>query len=138
MVSLFPEDTYKGRANGLRKDLAEKLEALKPSFLRFPGGCVVEGASIDLAYDWKDSIGTGPDGEPLEFNGTYGDVAARRQGQNIWTDENATNDANPSFMSYGLGFYEYFQLAEDIGAIGVPVINCGMCCMAQSNGSALQ
>lgn len=135
MVSLFPEDTYKGRANGLRKDLAEKLEALEPAFLRFPGGCVVEGASIDLAYDWKDSIGTGPDGEPLEFNGTYGDVAARRQGQNIWTDEGATNDANPSFMSYGLGFYEYFQLAEDIGAIGVPVINCGLSCMIQSNGS---
>ena len=135
MVSLFPEDTYKGRANGLRKDLAEKLEALKPAFLRFPGGCVVEGASIDLAYDWKDSIGTGPDGEPLEFNGTFGDVAARKQGQNVWTDERATNDANPSFMSYGLGFYEYFQLAEDIGAIGVPVINCGLSCMIQSNGS---
>lgn len=135
MVSLFPKDTYKGRENGLRKDLAEKLEALEPAFLRFPGGCVIEGATLATAYDWKASIGVGPDGEPLLFNGTYGDVAARRQGQNIWTDERATNDKYPSFMSYGLGFYEYFLLAEDIGAIGVPVINCGMCCMGQSNGA---
>jgi len=133
-VSLFPEDTFKGRENGLRKDLAEKLEALKPSFLRFPGGCVVEGDSLEFAYNWKDSIGTGPDGEPLEFNNTYGDVAARKQGQNIWTDERATNDKNPSYMSYGLGFYEYFQLAEDIGAIGVPVVNCGIRCMIAHGG----
>ena len=135
MVSLFPEDTYKGRENGLRKDLAEKLEALEPAFLRFPGGCVIEGATLDVAYDWKDSIAVGPDGEPLQFNGHYGDVAARKMGQNIWTDERATNDPYPSFMSYGLGFYEYFLLAEDIGAVGVPVVNCGMCCMGQSNGA---
>lgn len=134
MVSLFPEDTFKGRENGLRKDLAEKLEALKPSFLRFPGGCVVEGDSLEFAYDWKDSIGTGPDGEPLKFNDTYGDVAARKQGQNIWTDERATNDKHPSYMSYGLGFYEYFLLAEDIGAIGVPVVNCGIRCMIAHGG----
>lgn len=129
MVSLFPEDTFKGRENGTRKDLAEKLEALKPSFLRFPGGCVVEGDTLEFAYSWKDSIGTGPDGEPLMFNNTYGDVAARKQGQNIWTDERATNDKYPSYMSYGLGFYEYFQLAEDIGATGIPVVNCGIRCM---------
>lgn len=135
MVSLFPADTYKNRTNGLRKDLAEKLEALEPTFLRFPGGCVIEGVSLDKAYDWKDSIGVGPDGEPLQFNGTYGDVAARKQGQNIWTDERATDDKYPSYMSYGLGFYEYFQLAEDIGAIGVPVVNCGLGCMGQSDGS---
>ncbi len=134
MVSLFPKDTYKGRENGLRKDLAEKLEALSPAFLRFPGGCVIEGATLATAYDWKDSIGVGPDGEPLLFNGTYGDVAARRQGQNIWTDERATNDKYPSYMSYGLGFYEYFLLAEDIGAIGVPVLNCGLGCMGQGPG----
>ena len=131
MVSLFPEDTFKGRENGLRKDLAEKLEALEPAFVRFPGGCVVEGINLEGAYDWKDSIGASPDGEPLEFNGTYGDVAARKQGQNIWTNENTSSDANPCFMSYGLGFYEYFLLAEDIGAIGLPVINCGKCCMIQ-------
>lgn len=134
MVSLFPKNTYKGRENGLREDLAEKLEALSPAFLRFPGGCVVEGATLATAYDWKDSIGVGPDGEPLLFNGTYGDVAARKQGQNIWTDERATNDKYPSYMSYGLGFYEYFLLAEDIGAIGVPVVNCGLGCMGQGSG----
>ena len=55
MVSLFPKNTYKGRENGLREDLAEKLEALSPAFLRFPGGCVVEGATLATAYDWKDS-----------------------------------------------------------------------------------
>lgn len=134
MVSLFPQDTYKGRKNGLRKDLAEKIENLHPAFLRFPGGCVIEGATLQTAYSWKDSIGADADGQPYEFNGTYGDVAARKQGQDIWTDEMATNDENPSFMSYGLGFYEYFLLAEDIGAVGVPVINAGMCCMGQSYG----
>ena len=135
MVSLFPQDTYKGRENGLRKDLAEKLEALTPRFLRFPGGCVIEGVNLDIAYDWKDSIGVDENRDPLLFNGTYGDIAARSQGQNIWTNENTTSDLWPSFMSYGLGFYEYFLLAEDIGAIGVPVINCGLCCMAQGNGA---
>lgn len=135
MISLFPENTYKNRENGLRKDLAEKLEALEPTFLRFPGGCVIEGVSLDKAYDWKHSIGVDSDGEPILFNGVYGDVATRKQDQNIWTDEGASNDKYPSFMSYGLGFYEYFQLAEDLGAIGVPVINCGLACMGQSNGS---
>ena len=135
MVSLFPQDTYKGRENGLRKDLAEKLEALTPAFLRFPGGCVIEGVNLDIAYDWKDTVGVDENRDPLLFNGTYGDVAARSQGQDIWTNENTTGDPYPSFMSYGLGFYEYFQLAEDIGAIGVPVINCGLCCMGQSNGA---
>lgn len=134
MVSLFPTDTYKGRENGLRADLAEKLEALQPKFLRFPGGCVVEGVSLELAYDWKDSIGVDREGEPMYFNGTYGDVAARKQGQNIWTNENTSNDRYPSYMSYGLGFYEFFLLAEDLGAVGVPVVNCGLCCQGQSNG----
>lgn len=135
MVSLFPQDTFHQRENGLRKDLAEKLEELQPAFLRFPGGCVVEGVNLNYAYDWKASIGVDADRNPLLFNGSYGDVAARKQGQNIWTNEAVTNDANPCYMSYGLGFYEYFLLAEDIHAVGVPVINCGLCCMAQGNGS---
>ena len=135
MVSLFPKDTFKGRENGLRRDLAEKLEALEPKFLRFPGGCVIEGVNLDAAYSWKDSIGADENGEPFLWNGTYGDVAARSQGQNIWTNENTSSDQYPSFMSYGLGFYEYFLLAEDIGAVGVPVLNCGLCCMGQSNGA---
>lgn len=128
MVSLFPADTYKGRENGLRKDLATLLEELHPKFIRFPGGCVTEGYSEKITYKWKDSIGVGKDGLPLKFNGKYGDVAARKQGINIWTDPNTSEDQWPSFMSYGLGFFEYFQLAEDIGAIGVPVLNCGLYC----------
>jgi len=131
MVSLFPQNTYKNRKNGLRADLATMLEELEPSFLRFPGGCVIEGYDYETMYNWKDSIGVGRNGEPLLFNGTYGDVAARKQGTNVWTNINLRDDAHPSYMTYGLGFYEYFLLAEDIGAIGVPVVNCGMYCQAR-------
>ncbi|MDE6412818.1 MAG: carbohydrate binding domain-containing protein [Eubacterium sp.] len=131
MVSLFPADTYKGRKNGLRKDLATMLEELQPKFLRFPGGCVIEGYDDASDYSWKDSVAVGSDGLPLKFNGTYGDVAARKQGINIWTDIKATDDPWPSFMSYGLGFYEYFQFSEDIGAVGVPVLNCGLYCQGR-------
>ncbi len=134
MISLFPEDTFKGRKNGMRKDLGEMLEALEPKFLRFPGGCIIEGNDYESAYNWKDSIATGSNGLPLEFDGGYGDVAARKQGVNLWTNFAATDDPNPCFMSYGLGFYEYFQLAEDIGAIGVPVINCGLYCQMRGRG----
>ena len=136
MVSLFPQNTYKNRKNGLREDLAVMLEELSPSFLRFPGGCVIEGYDYETMYNWKDSIGVGRDGEPLLFNGTYGDVAARKQGINIWTNISMTEDPWPSYMTYGLGFYEYFLLAEDIGAIGVPVVNCGLYCQAR-NGKAV-
>lgn len=136
MVSLFPQNTYKNRKNGLRADLATMLEELKPSFLRFPGGCVIEGYDYETMYNWKDSIGVGKDGEPLLFNGTYGDVAARKQGINVWTDIRLKDDANPSYMTYGLGFYEYFLLAEDLGAVGVPVVNCGMYCQGR-NGVAV-
>ncbi len=134
MVSLFPEDTFKGRENGMRKDLGEMLEELEPKFLRFPGGCVIEGYDYETAYNWKDSIATGSNGLPLEFNGGYGDVAARKQGTNLWTNIAATDDPYPCFMTYGLGFYEYFQLAEDIGAVGVPVINCGLYCQMRGRG----
>ncbi|MCH5197328.1 MAG: hypothetical protein J1E34_00345 [Oscillospiraceae bacterium] len=128
MISLFPEDTYHGRENGLRNDLAKKLEELQPKFLRFPGGCVIEGYNIPTAYRWKDSIGVDKDGQPLLFNDTYGDVAARSQGENIWTDHSATDDPWPCFMTYGLGFYEFFVLCEDLGASPVPVLSCGLYC----------
>lgn len=128
MVSLFPAETFKGRENGMRDDIASMLEEIHPAFLRFPGGCVTEGYDKETAYNWKASVGADENGNPLEFNGRYGDVAARRQGINIWTDINATDDEYPSFMSYGLGFYEFFLLSEDIGAVGVPVINCGLYC----------
>lgn len=134
MISMFPENTFKNRKNGMRKDLGEMLEALEPKFLRFPGGCIIEGYDDETAYNWKDSIGVGRDGEPLEFGGTYGDVAARKQGTNLWTNVAATDDPYPSFMTYGLGFFEYFQLAEDLGAVGVPVINCGLYCQMRGKG----
>ncbi len=134
MVSLFPVDTYKGRENGLRKDLCELLEEMQPKFLRFPGGCVIEGYTWETAYHWKDSIGVNENGDPLLFNNTYGDVAARSQGENIWTDHSATEDPYPSFMSYGLGFYEYFLLCEDLGAVAVPVLNCGLYCQMRGMG----
>lgn len=131
MVSLFPP-TYKN--HGMRIDLAEKLADLEPAFLRFPGGCIIEGYDDETAFNWKDSVGVGPDGLPLEFNGTYGDVATRSYGINLWTNLSMTEDPLPCYMSYGLGFYEYFVLAEDIGAIGVPVLNCGLFCQMRGKG----
>ena len=112
MVSLFPEKTFKGRPNGLRADLARLLAEAKPGFLRFPGGCVAEGRDFENIYRWKD---------------TLGDVAERKQNWNLWQDSQS-----PHYnQTYGLGFFEYFQLCEDIGAEPVPVINCGMCCQAR-------
>ena len=134
MISLFPEDTYKNRENGLRADMCQLLEEMQPKFLRFPGGCITEGYDEESAYNWKDSIGTGSNGLPLEFNGKYGDVATRKQGVNLWTNIDLTEDPLPCYMTYGLGFFEYFQLAEDIGAIGVPVLNCGLYCQGRGRG----
>ena len=114
MVSLIPEDTYKG--HGLRKDLMEQLEAMHPSFLRFPGGCAVEGQTMDKAWNWKDTIG---------------DVSERKEMINIW-NPSATE---PYQMTYGLGFYEYFQMCEDLNMEPVPILNCGMACQVRS-GSA--
>jgi alpha-L-arabinofuranosidase len=112
MVSLFPEKTFKGRRNGLRPDLARTLADMKPGFLRFPGGCVVEGKDSANAYRWKDTIG---------------DVAARKQNWNLWQDRQSPQYS----QTYGLGFFEYFQFCEDIGAEPVPVLNCGMTCQAR-------
>ncbi len=127
MVSLFPTDTYNGRKNGLRKDLVEYLAALHPAFLRFPGGCAVEGMGTDSIYRWKDSIGNG---EKLVINGveTVGDVAVRPQATGVWGE----SAADPYYRTYGLGFYEYFLLCEDLGCLGVPVLNAGMTCPDQS------
>mgnify|MGYP001183571651 FL=1 len=129
MISLFPQDTYLNRANGLRADLAKALEDLSPAFIRFPGGCVVEGETLHNAYDWKDSIGNGI---PFVINGitTYGDVATRPLGENIWGNQNAQSK-HPYYMTYGLGFYEYFQLCEDLGAEPIPIVNVGMSCQIQ-------
>ncbi len=114
MVSLIPQDTYKG--HGLRKDLMEQLEAMEPKFLRFPGGCAVEGHTMAEAWNWKDTIG---------------DVAERKEMINIW-NPSATE---PYMMTYGLGFYEYFQMCEDLGMEPIPILNCGIACQVRS-GSA--
>ncbi|HYG21746.1 MAG TPA: alpha-L-arabinofuranosidase C-terminal domain-containing protein [Verrucomicrobiae bacterium] len=112
MVSLFPQKTFKNRENGLRPDLAQAFADLKPGFLRFPGGCIVEGRDCENAYRWKDTIG---------------DVAERKQNYNLWQ-----NGQSPQYhQTFGLGFFEYFQFCEDIGAEPVPVVNCGMSCQAR-------
>ena len=125
MISMMPTDTYAGLP--IRKDIGEALEALNPSFLRFPGGCVIEGRSIETMYSWKNSIGNA-----MEFviNGetTTGDVAVRPQGEDIWRG----NTSNPYYTTYGIGFYEYFLLCEALDALAVPVLNAGMTCQVQS------
>ncbi|QTD97438.1 alpha-L-arabinofuranosidase C-terminal domain-containing protein [Streptomyces cyanogenus] len=108
MVSLFPRDTYRHEPNGLRKDLAEKVAALHPGFVRFPGGCLVNTGSMQdyseasgwqrkRSYQWKDTVG------PVETRATNADFWGYNQ-------------------SYGLGYYEYFRFAEDVGAMPLPVV----------------
>lgn len=117
MLSLFPEDTWKNRKNGLRADLVQKLADLKPGFLRFPGGCIVEGHELDTRYKWKETVG------PLEN---------RTPVINRWNTEFKHRITSDYFQSFGLGFFEYFQLAEDIGAEPLPILNCGMACQFNS------
>ena len=110
MVSLFPQNTFKGRKNGLRADLAQTLADLHPRFVRFPGGCVAHGDGIDNIYDWKGSIG------PLE---------ARKPLRNLWGYH----------QTRGLGYFEYFQFCEDIGAEPVPVLAAGVPCQNSGGGT---
>lgn len=113
MVSLFPTDTWKHRPGGLRKDLVQMLADLKPGFIRFPGGCIVEGRDLANRYQWKKTVGN---------------VDDRKLIINRWNTEFSYRSTPDYFQSYGLGFYEYFQLAEDIGASPLPILNCGMAC----------
>ncbi len=125
MVSLMPQDVwgaseeersqsahsnYKGNPNyRLRKDLVNALVDLHPTFLRFPGGCISEGSFIwDNVYEWKDSVG---------------DIELRKENFNVWG----------YMMTMGLGYMEYFQLAEDLNATPLPVMACGVLCQARSN-----
>ena len=117
MISLFPNDTWKNRQGGLRADLVQLLADLKPGFIRFPGGCIVEGRDLANRYQWKHTVG------PLE---------ERQLIMNRWNTEFAHKLAPDYFQSFGLGFYEYFLLAEDIGAEPLPIINCGMACQFNS------
>ncbi len=117
-VSLFPEDTWMGRENGLRKDLAQALADLHPGIFRFPGGCIVEGADLATRYNWKNSVG------PVEN---------RPLNENRWEDCFPHRLYPDYYQSYGLGFFEFFQLCEDIGAEPLPVISCGLACQFQNN-----
>jgi alpha-N-arabinofuranosidase len=113
MISMFPEDTWNGRKNGLRKDLVQLLYDMKPGFLRFPGGCIVEGRTLAQRYQWKKTVG---------------EVNNRETLVNRWNTEFAHKPAPDYFQSFGLGFFEYFQLSEDIGASPLPILSCGMAC----------
>ena len=113
MVSLMPEDTYKG--HGLRKDLAEALEALHPKFMRFPGGCVVHGGGDGFwnTYRWKTTVG------PKE---------QRRALKNTWGYH----------QSMGLGYFEYFQFCEDVGMEPLPILPCGVSCQGANGGWSMR
>ena len=113
MISLFPEDTWKKRPGGMRADMIQLLADMKPCFIRFPGGCVVEGFDLSLRYKWKKTIG------PIE---------ERQLIINRWNNEFAHRPTPDYFQTFGLGFFEYFQLAEDIGASPLPILNVGMAC----------
>ena len=117
-VSLFPVDTWKGRENGLRKDLAQALYDLHPGLFRFPGGCIVEGTDLQTRYRWKDSVG------PIEN---------RPLNENRWQYTFTHRFFPDYYQSYGLGFYEYFLLSEDIGAEPLPVLSCGLACQYQND-----
>ncbi len=113
MISLFPDDTWNHRKNGLRKDIVQLLYDMKPGFLRFPGGCIVEGRTLAQRYQWKKTVG---------------EVDKRETLINRWNNEFAHKPAPDYFQSFGLGFFEYFQLSEDIGATPLPILSCGMAC----------
>lgn len=113
MVSLFPQNTFMGRKNGLRKDLAQTIADIHPKFIRFPGGCVSHGDGIGNIYQWKNTIG------PLE---------ARKPQRNLWNYH----------QTAGLGYFEYFQYCEDIGAEPLPVIAAGVPCQNSHVGGAGQ
>ena len=113
MVSLFPQDTWRQRPGGLRADLVQLLADMHPGFIRFPGGCIVEGRDLSNRYQWKKTVG------PVED---------RQLIINRWNTEFSHRLTPDYYQSFGLGFFEYFQLAEDIGASPLPIINCGMAC----------
>ncbi len=116
-ISLFPVNTFKNRENGMRRDLAQALADQHPGILRFPGGCIVEGVDLKTRYQWKNTIG------PVEN---------RPLNENRWEYTFDYRFYPDYFQSYGLGFFEFFQLSEDIGAEPLPVLNVGMACQFQN------
>jgi alpha-L-arabinofuranosidase len=116
-VSLFPVDTWEGRKNGLRKDLVQALKDIHPGVFRFPGGCIVEGTDLETRYQWKNTVGA---------------VENRPLNENRWHYTFDYRFFPDYFQSYGLGFFEYFQLSEDIGAEPLPILNVGLSCQFQN------
>ncbi len=116
-ISLFPTDTWKGRENGMRKDLAQALFDMHPGVFRFPGGCIVEGTDLETRYQWKNSVG------PVEN---------RPLNENRWHYTFGHRFFPDYYQSYGLGFFEFFQLCEDFGCEALPVISCGLSCQFQN------
>ena len=122
LISMIPEDAVSGI---FRKDLFEALQAIKPGFVRFPGGCIVEGISLDNRYYWKNTVG---------------DVKDRRYISNLWAFDDDWGKNDPMTkrpdahygQSFGLGFYEYFLLCELLGAKPLPVLNIGTACQFRS------
>lgn len=113
-ISLFPSDNW----HGLRADLVQDLADLHPGIFRFPGGCIVEGTDLDTRYEWKNSVGA-PENRPLN--------------ENRWRDT-FTHRLYPNYyQSLGLGFYEYFLLAEKIGAEPLPILSVGLACQYQND-----
>ncbi|MBQ3635624.1 MAG: carbohydrate binding domain-containing protein [Bacteroidales bacterium] len=119
-VSLFPSETWKGRENGLRTDLAQALADLHPGVLRFPGGCIVEGTDLATRYQWKNSVGT---------------VENRPLNENRWHYTFEHRYFPDYYQSYGLGFYEFFLLSEDIGAEPLPIVSVGLSCQFQNRNN---
>lgn len=120
-VSLFPVNTFKNRENGMRRDLAQALADAHPGVFRFPGGCIVEGTDLATRYQWKNTIG------PVENRPLNG---------NRWQHTFPHRFFPDYYQSYGLGFYEYFLLSEDMGAEPLPVLNVGMSCQFQNRNDA--
>ncbi|MGL5958484.1 MAG: alpha-L-arabinofuranosidase C-terminal domain-containing protein [Phocaeicola sp.] len=116
-LSLFPVDTWMGHKNGLRKDLAQALYDIHPGVFRFPGGCIVEGTDLDSRYDWKKSVGA---------------VENRPLNENRWHYTFKHRFFPEYYQTYGLGFYEYFLLSEEMGAEPLPIVNCGLACQFQN------
>ena len=117
-ISLFPADTFNGDENGLRKDLAQALADLHPGILRFPGGCIVEGTDLANRYQWKNTVGP-VENRPINLN--------------RWSYDQFGRMYPDYYQSGGLGFFEYFRLAEEIGAEPVPIISCGMACQFEND-----
>ncbi len=119
-ISLFPKDTWMGHENGMRKDLAQALYDLHPGIFRFPGGCIVEGTDLATRYNWKNSVG------PVEN---------RPINENRWEYTFPFRFYPDYYQSYGLGFYEFFLLSEELGSEPLPILSCGLACQFQNDST---